>query len=172
MDTSQLRHLLRYDGTNGATSTPGLNLIEGETSQGQNYNIGTAKMGFEVVAEPRSGRAEVSRRTGGRELSSEEMLIAYGELEREMNELRNNIGKRTNTSDMEALSAWRKRVEISRAEAYGNTESRAAILADAAVRVQERQYGGARIIEVAPIRESTANAIDVPEGRLPGATPK
>jgi len=38
MDTSQLRHLLRHDGTNGATSTHGLNLIEGETSQGQNHN--------------------------------------------------------------------------------------------------------------------------------------
>jgi len=68
-----------------------------------------------------------------------------------MNELRNNIGRRTNTSDMEALSAWRERVETSRAEAYGDIESRAAILADAAVRVREKQYGGAHVIEVVPI---------------------
>jgi len=172
MDTSQLRHPLRQDSTNGATSTHGLNLTERETSQGQNHNIGTAEVGFEVVAEPRSARAELSRRAGGRELSSEEMLIAYGELEREMNELRNNIGRRTNTGDMGALSAWRERVKISRAETYGDIESRAAILADAAVRVRERQYGGTRVLEVAPIRESTAHAIDAPEGRLTSAAPK
>jgi len=40
------------------------------------------------------------------------------------------------------------------------------------VRLRERQYGGARIIEVAPIKESTANAIDTPEGRLTSAAPK
>jgi len=86
-----------------------------------------------------------------------------------MNELRNNIGRKTNNSDAEALSAWRKRVEISRTKAYSNLESRAAKLGDAAEKVRETRYGGARINEVAPIRESTANAIanasDAPEGR-------
>jgi len=115
-------------------------------------------VGSEVVAEPRSVRAEASRRTKGREMSSEEMLIAYEELEREMNELRNSIGKKTNPSDSEALSAWKERVEISRTEAYNNLEVRTVKLADVAERAQGRRYGGARIIEVAPIRESTANA--------------
>jgi len=100
MDTSQLRHPLRQNGTNGATSTHGLKLTEKKTSQGQNHNIGTAEVGFEVVAEPRSARAEFLRRAGGRELSSKEMLIAYGKSERKINELQNNIGKRTNTGDM------------------------------------------------------------------------
>jgi len=97
------------------------------------------------------------------------MLIAYGELEREMQELRNNIGRKTNPSESEALSAWREQLESSRAEAYENLESTAAKLTDAADRIRERRYGGARLIEVAPIREPTANAIAVtlnaPEGR-------
>jgi len=135
-------------------------------------------VGSEVVAEPRGARIESLRRTRARELSSEEMLIAYGELEREMNELRNNIVRKTNPSETEALSAWRERVQFSRAEAYGIFELRAAKSADTAKRVRERRYGGARIIEVAPIRESTANAnaianatvnaTNAPEGRSTG----
>jgi len=38
MDTSQLRHPFRHDSTNGATSTHGLILTEGETAHGQNHN--------------------------------------------------------------------------------------------------------------------------------------
>jgi len=131
-------------------------------------------MGLEVVAEPRSTRAEFSRRAGGREISSEEMLIAYRELEREMNELRNNIGRKTYSSDTGILSAWREHVETSRAEAYGDLETRAAILADAAERGRERRYDGARVIEVAPIRETpaNANATDAPEGRSSTVTHK
>jgi len=68
-----------------------------------------------------------------------------------MNELRNNIGKKTNPSDTEALSAWRKRVEISRAEAYGDIESRVGKLPDAAERVREKRYNSALVIEVAQI---------------------
>jgi len=86
----------------------------------------------------------MSRRSGARDLSNEEILIAYGELEKEMNELRNIIG--------------REQVEDRRTEAYGNLEPRAAKLADAAERIRERRYGGARIIEVAPIKEAATNA--------------
>jgi len=94
MDITSVRHPLRQDSSTGATSTHGLYIAGREMAIGQNYNIGTAEVGFEVVAEPRSTRTELSRRAGGRELSSEDMLIAYGELEREMNELRNSIGRR------------------------------------------------------------------------------
>jgi len=114
MDTSNVRSPFWREATIGDTLTHGLVSTEGEISNGQNYNIGTAEVGSEVVAEPRSARAELSRRAGGRELSSEEMLIAYGELEREMNELRNYLGRKTNPSDTEALSSWRERVEITR----------------------------------------------------------
>jgi len=151
MDITSVRHPLRLERSTGATSTHGFNIAGREMAIGQKHNIGTAEVGFEVVAEPRSTRAELSRRAGGCKLSSEEMLIAYGELESEMNELRNNMGRRTNISDIEALNAWRKRVETSRAEAYGDIESRAEILADAASRVRERQYGGARVIDVVPM---------------------
>jgi len=177
MDTSNVRPPLRREDVNDETSTHGLFSNNRKIVNGQNRNIGTAEVGLEVVAEPRGTRAEASRRTEKREMSSEDMLIAYEELEREMNELRNNIGKKTNPSDSEALSAWRKLVEMSRTEAYNNLEVRVAKLADVADRARGRRYGGARIIEVAPIRESTANATanatenatvdatDAPEGR-------
>jgi len=130
----------------------------------------------------------MSRRAGGRELTNEEKMIAYGELEREMNELRNNIARETNPSEKEVLSAWRELVEFSRAEAYGNFEPRTAKLADTAERVGKKRYGSARIIEVAPIRKPTANttanatvnatvnatenATDAPEGRPTGVAYK
>jgi len=170
MDPSQIRHPLPDEKVNGASSTQGLNPIEGKIVQDQNHNTGTAEVGSEVVVEPRSARAELSRRAVRREITSEEMLIAYSEHEREMNELRNNIGRKTNPSEAEALSAWRERVKISRAAAYDDIERRAAILADAAERVRERGYGGSRVIEVVPIRELTANAIVAPDGHSTTAT--
>jgi len=109
------------------------------------------EVGLEVVAEPRGTRAELSRRAGGRELSSEEMVIAYGELEREMNELRNNIGRKANTGEIGMLKACRELGEINRAEAFCDLETRAARLADAADRGREKRYGCVRVIEVAPI---------------------
>jgi len=80
------------------------------------------------------------------------MDIEYGELEREMNELRNNIGRKANTGEIELLNAWRELGEISRAEAFGDLEKRGARLADAAEKGRERRYGGVRLIEVAPIK--------------------
>jgi len=166
MDTSSIRHPLCQDGLIGATLTHGLNPAEKELANGQNHSIDAVEGGSEVVAEQRSARAELSRRAGGRELSSEEMLIAYGELERKMKELQNKIGRKTNPSDTEVRNTWREHLEISRAEAYGDLETRAAKLAETAERVRERRYSGARVIKVAPIRKSPANAdaTDAPKG--------
>jgi len=167
MDISHIRHPLCQN-----VLTHGLNSLVREIGNEQNYNSGTAEVGLEAVAESRSARTEVSRRAGGRELSSEEMMIAYGELEQEMNKLRNNIGRKNHPSEKETLSAWKERVEFSRAKAYGNLEPRTAKLAETTERVRERRYGSVRLIEVVPIREPTANAtvnaIDAPEGRPTG----
>jgi len=130
------------------------------------------EVGLEAVAESRSARTEVSKRAGGRELSNEEMMIAYAELEREMNEQRNNIVRKNNPSERETLNARRERVEFSRAEAYGNLEPRTAEVAATTERGRERRYGGARLIEVVSTREpaanATVNATDAPEGRPTG----
>jgi len=108
MDNYNIRYPLCQDRINGAASTHGLNMVGKKIANGQNRNTGTAEVGSEVVAEPRGARAEASRRTEGRKMLSEEMLMAYEELEREMSKLRNSIGKRTNPSDLEALSGWRE----------------------------------------------------------------
>jgi len=65
------------------------------------------------------------------------------------------------------LDAWRESVEISRAEVFGDLEERAMKLAVSAGRVRERHYAGARVIEVAPIRDVAANVnvTDVQGGR-------
>jgi len=121
------------------------------------------------VNEPRSAKKEVPRRTGrDRELTNDEMRIAYDELEREMNELQNSTGRRVNPSYTEVMNARRERVEIARAEAFGDLEERATKLAEAAGRVRERRYAGARVIEVAPIREVAANVVatDIHGGRI------
>jgi len=93
--------------------------------------------------------------------------MAYDELEREMNELRNNMGRRVNPSDTEVMNAWKERVEVARAEAFGDLEEKAIKLAESAGRGRERRDAGARLIEVAPSREvaANANANDVQGGR-------
>jgi len=125
------------------------------------------------VVEPRNAKKESHRRAGGdRENTNDEMRVAYDKLEREMNELRNIAGRRVNPSDTKVMSAWRERVDIARAEAFGDLEERAMRLAESAGRVQEKRYAGARVIEVAPIREVTANvnATDVQGGSTATAT--
>jgi len=155
MDTSNVRHPSRRGASIGDTSTHGLAAAGVETAHSQNHNIGTLEVGLEVV-EPRSARRELSRRTGGDcELTNDE--IAYDELEREMIELRNSAGKRVNPSETEVMNAWRECVEIARAEAFGDLKERAIKLVEAAGRVRERRYAGARVIEVAPIRDVAAN---------------
>jgi len=79
MDTSHIRHPLCQDGLIGDAWTHGFSAAGRKIANGQNYNIGTAEVGSKVVAEPRSTRAELSRRAGGPKLLNEEMLIAYGE---------------------------------------------------------------------------------------------
>jgi len=90
-------------------------------------------------------------------MTNDEMRAAYDELKRKMNELRNNMGRRTNLSDTEIMNAWRERVEIASAEAFGDLEERASRLAESAGRVRERRYAGAQIIEVALIRKVVPN---------------
>jgi len=94
--------------------------------------------------------------------------MAYDELECEINELRNSTGRRVSPSDTEVMNAWRERVEIARAKVIGDLEKRAIKLAKSARRVRERRYAGARVIEVAPIRDVAANlnATDVQGGRM------
>jgi len=143
----------------GDTSNHGLATTGIETVICQNPNIGTVEVGLEVV-EPKSTRKESSRRSGGdRELPNDEMRIAYDKVKFEMNELQNNTGRRVSPSDTDVMIAWRERVEIARAEAFGGLEERAMKLAELTGRVRERRYAGARVIEVAPIREVAANVI-------------
>jgi len=157
MDTSNVRHPSRYETSIGDTSTHGMLTAGAEFAICQNHNIGTAEVGLEVV-EPRSARRESSRRQQGeQETTNDEMRTAYDKLEREMNELRNNMGKRTNPSDTEIMNAWRERVEFARAEAFGDLKERASKLAESARRVRERRYAGARVIEVTPVREVAPN---------------
>jgi len=135
MDMSSVRHPLNREVSIGHTSTHGLARMNREIINGQNHNIGTAEVGLEVVVEPKGATKKTLRRSGARELSSEEMQTAYEELEREMNELQNSIGRKTNPSDAEVLDAWKECVETSRAEAYSDLETRAAKLAESAGRV-------------------------------------
>jgi len=125
MDTFNVRHPSRRGASIGDTSTHGPAIAGNETASSQNQNIGTVEVGLEVV-EPRSAGREVLRRAGGdRELTSDEMRMAYDELEREMCQLRNNMGRRVNPSDTEVMNAWKERVEVARAEAFGDLEKRA-----------------------------------------------
>jgi len=168
MDTSNVRHLSRREASIGDTSTHGLTTSGFDIDNSQNHNIGTVEVGLEVV-EPRSVRREVLRRTGeDRKFTNDEMRIAYDELEREINELRNSTGRRVNPSDTEVKNTWRKRVKITRAEAFGDLEERAMKLAEAAGKGRERRYAGVQVIEVAPIRDlaANANATDVHGGRI------
>jgi len=82
------------------------------------------------------------------------MMRAYDELEREMNGLRNNIGRRIEASDTEAINAWRSRERDARERRSEEIEGRATQLAAATERTRERTSAGARVIEIAPIREA------------------
>jgi len=125
-----------------------------KAASSQNQNSGTVEVGLEVV-EPRSARRELSRRAReDQELTNDKMQMAYNELERELNELRNSTGRSVNPSDTEVMNAWRERVEIAGAEAFGDLEERAMKLAESAGRVRERRYAGARVIEVALIQDA------------------
>jgi len=70
------------------------NMTCGEIVKGQNYTIGTSQVGFEGVAEPRGNRREVVKKHELSELTDEEMIRTYDELEREMRIERHRSNKR------------------------------------------------------------------------------
>jgi len=112
---------------------------------------------FEGVAEPRGNRRDTYKKANGQELTDEEMIRAYDELEREMRERKNNIGKRIKSGDTEAINAWRPRVRDVRERTSGDIEERAIQLAMAAERIRERTYASERVIEITPIRDTSAD---------------
>jgi len=138
-------------------SARGLSLTLSENVRGQNYNIGTSQVGFEGVAEPRGNRREAVKKQELRELTEEEMIRTYDELEREMHEIRCNLGKRRESNNTEAMNAWRSRTKNAKKKRTGNIKERALQLAIAAERIRERTYAGARVIEIAPIRNTGAD---------------
>jgi len=77
-----------------------------------------------------------------------------------MNELKNNIGRRISPNDGEALRAWRERIGSTKERTLEDMEERASQLADAAQRIRDSTYAGARVIEIAPITEASANNLD------------
>jgi len=79
------------------------------------------------------------------------MLIAFDELEKDMSELKNNIGRKMNPSDSDAMRAWRERMRNTKERTLEDLEEKASQLAEAAQRIRERTYAGARVIEIAPI---------------------
>jgi len=114
-------------------------------------------VGFEGVAEPRGNRRKAVKKHELRELTDEEMIWTYDELEREMHEIRNNLGKRGESSDTDAINAWRTRTKDAKEKRTGDIEERALQLAVAAERIRERTYAGSRVIEIAPIRDTGAD---------------
>jgi len=125
--------------------------------KGQNYNIGTSQVGFEGVAEPRGNRKEAVKKHELRELTNEAMIRTYDELECEMHEIRNTFAKRGESSDTDAINAWRTRTRDAKEKRTGDIEERALQLAVAAEQIRERTYAGARVIEIAPIRDIEAD---------------
>jgi len=84
------------------------------------------------------------------------MLNAYDELERDMNELKNNIGRKINPNDTDAMRPWRERMRSTRERTLEDMEERASQLVEAAQRIRDRTYAGARVIEIVPIAEVSA----------------
>jgi len=51
--------------------------------------------------------------------------MAYDELEREMNDLKNNIRRRINPNDTDATRAWRERMRSTKKKTLDDIEERA-----------------------------------------------
>jgi len=94
------------------------------------------------------------------------MLMAYDDLEREMNDLKNNIRRRINPNDTEAMRAWRERMRSTRERTFEDIERRASQLAEAAQQGRDRTYAGARVIEIAPIAGASADNYDARLSRV------
>jgi len=131
-----------------------------ESATARGRNTGTREAGFEAVGEPMGGTREAPRKSNVREFLNEDMLTAYDELEREMNKLKNNIGRRINPNDHEAMRAWRERIRSTKERTLEDLEERASQLAESVQRIRNRTYAGARVIEIAPIAKINANNYD------------
>jgi len=92
--------------------------------------------------------------------------MAYDELKREMNDLKNNIGRRINPHDTEAMRAWRERMRSTKERTFEDLEQRASQLAEVKQIIRDRTYAGARVIEIAPIAEASANNYDERPSRI------
>jgi len=165
MDVSHVQRPLTLNSTDGVrpfvASTHGLTPVAYESAAAAGRNTGTMEAEFEVVVEPRSKTREGHRRSDVRGFSNEEMINVYDELERDMNELKNNIGRRINPDDVEAMHAWRKRMRSTKKKIFEDIEEKASQPAEAAQRIRDRTYAGGRVIEIAPIAEVSANNLDV-----------
>jgi len=142
MDVSHVQRTLTLSVSAGVASTHGLSPVAYELVAAAGRNTGTMKAGFEAVVEPRSITRERHKRSDVRGFSNEEMLMAYDELERDMNEIKNNIGRRINPNDTEAMRAWRERMRSTKERTLEDIEERASQLAEAAQRISDRTYAG------------------------------
>jgi len=156
IDVSHVQRPLALNLLAGVASTHGLIPAIQESVTARGRNTGTTEAGFEAVGETRSTTRGGPRRSDVRASSDEEMFIAYDELEKEMNELKNNIGRRINPNDADAMRAWRERIRSVKKTTLEDIEERASQLAEAALRIRDRTYAGARVIKIAPITEISA----------------
>jgi len=166
MDTANVHYPLAQIVPAGKTFTHGRIPVCGEIVTGQIRNNGTSQVEFEGVSEPRGNIRKAYKTVDARELTDEEIIRAYDELEREMRELKNNIRKRIEAGDTEAINAWRTRVRGAREKTSGDIEERAMQLEMAAEKIRKRTYAGARVIEIAPIHDTSADKPSAKEERV------
>jgi len=105
MDVSHVQRPLTFNVSAGVASTHGLTPVAYESATAAGCNSGTMEAGFEAVVEPRSRTREGHRRSDVRGFSNEEMINVYDAHERDMNELKNNIGRGTDPNNVEAMRA-------------------------------------------------------------------
>jgi len=94
LDVSHVQRPWTLNVSSGAASTHGLTPGTQDSVTAAGRNTGTTEAGFEAVWEPRSTTRGGSRRSHVRGFSNEEMLMAYDELERDMNESMNDIDRK------------------------------------------------------------------------------
>jgi len=159
-DVSHVQRPLPHYVSTGVASTHGLTTVNQESVTAADRNTGTREAGFEAVGETRSTTRGGTQRSDVRGPSNEEMLLAYDELEREMNDLKDNIGRRINPNDNDAMRAWRERIKNADERTLGDLEQRASRLSEAAQKMRDRTYAGTCVLEIAPIAEAGANNYD------------
>jgi len=137
MDISSVRLPLVNEALPEEPSTRGLSLTGAENVVVKILNLGT-RSGVEGIAEPRGGRREARKNVDLRELTNEEMVRAYNDLEREMRELRNNLGKRVESSNTETIRAWRTGTREAKEKKSEDIEEKALLLSVKADRIRKR----------------------------------